>query len=250
MEKNSSEYQASLDLCQDTGKGVVRVLEIMKRLRDKEHGCPWDLEQDYRSLSSSIIEEAYEVVDAIESNNKSDLKEELGDLLFGIVFLSQLASEDNEFNFYTVVEGVSDKMVRRHPHIFADNKDIKTVEDQIVNWEKMKQLENQGQKQGTKGKMETFKSSKLPALLLGQKWYKTTHMEIDEGKELKDNIIEVKNIMGKLSPATSKASSYINLLLMGEILYTMVKISRCISVDPELALKNAVKARAASSGLS
>ena len=86
MDKASEDYQASLDICNDRGNGITRLLEIMRRLRDKDNGCAWDLEQDYQSLVSNVIEEAYEVVEAIESNNVNSLKEELGDLLFGIVF--------------------------------------------------------------------------------------------------------------------------------------------------------------------
>ncbi len=240
MDKSSEEYQESLELCRSRGKGVERLLEIMKRLRDKDNGCPWDLEQNYHSLISSVIEEAYEVVEAIESNNAAHLKEELGDLLFGIVFLSQLASEDREFSFYSVVEDVSDKMVRRHPHIFSDDDGINTVEDQIINWEKLKQLERE---HSNTNKSNNLKNSRLPGLLLGKKWYQSEYPKINEQAELKENIAEVKKILGKLSPASSKTGKHINFLLMGEILYNMVKTSRCISVDPEAALKNAIKSR-------
>ncbi len=240
MDKASEDYQASLDICNDRGNGITRLLEIMRRLRDKDNGCAWDLEQDYQSLVSNVIEEAYEVVEAIESNNVNSLREELGDLLFGIVFLSHLASEDKYFNFYSVVDGIADKMIRRHPHVFAHNHNIKTVEDQIINWENIKKIE---QKHRDGKNSDSLKKSRLPALHLAKKWYQSVNPAINDRKELRANIGEVKNIMRKLCPAKSKDSRYINFLLMGEILYNMVKISRCISVDPEAALKNAIKTR-------
>ena len=240
MDKTSEEYQARLDICNDRSNGITRLLEIMKRLRDKDNGCAWDLEQNYQSLVSHVIEEAYEVVEAIESNNVNSLKEELGDLLFGIVFLSHLAGEDKHFNFYSVVDVIADKMIRRHPHVFADNEDIKTVKDQIINWENIKKIE---QKHQDSNHSDSLKNSRLPALHLAKKWYQSVNPELNEREELKANIGEVINIMSKLSPAKSKDSRYINFLLMGEILYNMIKISRCISVDPEAALKNAIKTR-------
>jgi len=110
-------------------QSIQQLLDIMRALRDKNSGCPWDLEQDFQSLIPYTIEEAYEVADAIERKNLDDIKSELGDLLFQIVFYSQLAAEQDAFDFYDVAQAISDKLTRRHPHVFADSK-VKNAEEQ------------------------------------------------------------------------------------------------------------------------
>src|SRR3990167_5356328 len=96
------------------------LLYLMSRLRHPDHGCPWDKKQDFASIVPHTIEEAYEVADAIERGNKADLKDELGDLLFQVVFYSQLAQEEESFSFDDVVDGIVNKLLRRHPHVFPD----------------------------------------------------------------------------------------------------------------------------------
>jgi len=102
------------------GTGMVRLLEIMARLRDPQTGCPWDVEQDFQSIAPYTIEEAYEVADAIERGSTGDLRDELGDLLLQVVYHAQMASEEGLFDFGDVAEGISEKMIRRHPHVFGD----------------------------------------------------------------------------------------------------------------------------------
>ena len=99
-----------------------RILQIMNQLRDPQNGCQWDLEQNFESLSKYVIEEAYEVAEAVADGNTDEIMEELGDLLLQVVFFSQIASEKNLFRFSDVVNAVSEKMIRRHPHIFSKNK--------------------------------------------------------------------------------------------------------------------------------
>ena len=113
-------HDNSQKLCLDPDGGLPRLLEIMARLRDPETGCPWDIEQTYKSIAPYTIEEAYEVVDAITRGDLDDLREELGDLLLQVVFHAQMASEQNAFAFGDVVEAITRKMIRRHPHVFAD----------------------------------------------------------------------------------------------------------------------------------
>ncbi|MCK4866364.1 MAG: MazG family protein, partial [Gammaproteobacteria bacterium] len=103
-------------------QSIQQLIDIMRALRDPKSGCPWDLEQDFQSLIPYTIEEAYEVADAIERNNLDDIKNELGDLLFQIIFYSQLATEQQAFDFNDVAQAISDKLTRRHPHVFADAK--------------------------------------------------------------------------------------------------------------------------------
>ena len=121
-------------------QSIQQLIEIMRALRDPKSGCPWDLKQDFQSLIPYTIEEAYEVADAIERSNLDDIKSELGDLLFQIVFYSQLANEQQSFDFNDVAQSISDKLTRRHPHVFADVK-IKNAEEQTKEWERLKQQE-------------------------------------------------------------------------------------------------------------
>ncbi|SBV42845.1 nucleoside triphosphate pyrophosphohydrolase [Xanthomonas translucens pv. graminis] len=119
---------------------VPALLEIMARLRDREHGCPWDLEQDFASIAAYTIEEAYEVADAIDRNDLVELKDELGDLLLQVVFHAQMAREQGAFGFDDVVTAICDKMVRRHPHVFGDSQ-VADAEQQMLNWEQIKRNE-------------------------------------------------------------------------------------------------------------
>ncbi|MBT8060850.1 MAG: MazG family protein, partial [Gammaproteobacteria bacterium] len=116
------------------------LLEIMARLRDPDGGCPWDLEQDFDSIAPYTIEEAYEVADAIQHGRMDELKDELGDLLFQVVFHARMAEEQGAFRFGDVVEAVCDKMVRRHPHVF-DGAEVGSAEAQTEAWEHAKAKE-------------------------------------------------------------------------------------------------------------
>ena len=121
---------------------IDRLLNIMKELRHPEHGCPWDLEQSFSSIAPYTIEEAYEVAEAIQRDDMPELQEELGDLLFQVVFHAQIASEMGEFCFDDVVNSIVEKMLRRHPHVFGDAK-VKDAREQSHAWEKHKHAERQ-----------------------------------------------------------------------------------------------------------
>ena len=119
---------------------IDRLLQIMSRLRDPQRGCPWDLQQSFATIAPYTIEEAYEVGDAIERGDLHALRDELGDLLFQVVFHSQLAQEQGAFDFGAVVDAICDKMERRHPHVFGDAS-IETAQAQTVAWEAQKRRE-------------------------------------------------------------------------------------------------------------
>ena len=116
-------------------------LKLIAQLRDPINGCPWDIKQNYHSMISCLKEETYEVIEAIEKNDVENLKEELGDLLLQVVFLSQLATEENKFTFDHVVQNVAEKIVRRHPHVFGD-KHAKNEQEALQNWNAMKAEEH------------------------------------------------------------------------------------------------------------
>ena len=128
-------------------KNIEKLLAIMSQLRDKDDGCEWDKEQTFRSIAPYTIEEAYEVADAIEREDISDLKEELGDLLLQVVFLSQIAKEEALFSFDDVAKTISEKLVRRHPFVFSDKKNH-SLDEQVNQWEETKQKERSKKNQG------------------------------------------------------------------------------------------------------
>ncbi len=130
-----------VELVYRKGGGLPRLLEIMRRLRDPDTGCPWDIEQNFASIAPYTIEEAYEVADAIERGAMTELKGELGDLLLQVVYHAQMAEEGDLFTFHDVAEAISDKMLHRHPHVFGDESREKSAEQQTADWEKIKAAE-------------------------------------------------------------------------------------------------------------
>lgn len=122
------------------GKGIDRLLAVMKKLRDPDGGCPWDLEQTFATIAPYTIEEAYEVADAVERGDMKDFKEELGDLLLQVVFQSQIAADENLFTFDDVARGIADKLIYRHPHVFGDQS-AETADDVLSIWDSRKDAE-------------------------------------------------------------------------------------------------------------
>ena len=156
-------------LIHDESAGIERLLEIMRRLRDPESGCPWDVEQSFATIAPYTIEEAYEVADAIERKKWDELKRELGDLLFQSVFHAQMADEAGYFNFQDVVTTMSNKMVSRHPHVFGDESREKSADQQTADWEEIKAAERADKAQ--QGTLDGVAVG-LPALLRAYKLQK------------------------------------------------------------------------------
>src|SRR5881409_248429 len=145
------------------------LLEIMARLRSPK-GCPWDREQDHRSLRWHAVEEVYELLDAIEARDDHELEEELGDLLLQVVFHCQLAKERGAFDFEKVARHITDKLIRRHPHVFGDTK-VKDVDEVWANWEKIKHAEKKGTHRERASALDGIPKH-LPALLRAEKLVK------------------------------------------------------------------------------
>lgn len=217
-------------------KQTQRLIEIMQRLRDPESGCPWDLKQDFKSIGAYTLEEAYEVVDAIEDNDMDKLKDELGDLLLQVVFHAQMAEEIGAFTFEDVAEVISEKMERRHPHVFADVT-ADTAEDVLKNWEDIKAEERKGQKQDesvlsgvTRALPALSRAEKLSkrAVRVGFEWpnfeslMDKVHEEIEEFKD------EVK-----VEDQQKKHEEF------GDIMFVMVNVARWQKIDPEMSLRDA-----------
>ena len=150
------------DLINDQTAGIERLLEIMRRLRDPQTGCPLDIEQTFQTIAPYTIEEAYEVADAIERQDWGELEGELGDLLLQSVYHTAMGEEAGHFSFQSVVTNISDKMVARHPHVFGDESRDKSANQQTRDWEAIKASERAGKAQ--KGTLDGI-AANLPALL-------------------------------------------------------------------------------------
>ena len=197
-------------------RDVVRLLEIMARLRNPEGGCPWDLEQDFASIAPYTIEEAYEVDDAIRRGDLGALREELGDLLLQVVFHAQMAAEAGQFDFGEVVRGICDKLVRRHPHVFGDA-EIATAQAQTDAWERQKAAER-----ATKGWHSAMDGVPLalPALLRARK------------------LVSRARRAG-LGPDAASAAGSVGAGEIGEMLFAAVALAERAGIDPEQALRDA-----------
>ncbi|MDD3277186.1 MAG: nucleoside triphosphate pyrophosphohydrolase [Kiritimatiellales bacterium] len=210
---------------------IERLLGIMRKLRAPD-GCPWDREQTIDSLKSCLIEETYEVVDAMESGDRAELRGELGDLLLQVVFQAQICDEAGEFNFDDVVNGISDKLIRRHPHVFGDVK-ADTSEAVLKNWEKIKKTEKGGE---TPRSLVEGIPRHLPALTkanLVQKRVARAGFEWDEiggvVDKLDEELAEVKEAMEQKNVAAIREE-------LGDLMFSVVNLSRYLGHEPEEVL--------------
>lgn len=209
-------------------KPIDRLLDVMRRLRAPD-GCPWDREQTIDSLKNNLIEETYEVVDAMESGDRAQLKEELGDLLLQVVFQAQICSEEGAFNFDDVARGIADKLVRRHPHVFGDVQ-ADTSDQVIRNWEKIKKTEKGGE---TPRSLVDGIPRHLPALSkahLVQKRVAKVGFEWDEISgvvdKLDEELAEVKEAMAQKDAAAIREE-------LGDLMFSVVNLSRYLGHDSE-----------------
>ena len=218
-----------------------RLLEIMARLRDPERGCPWDREQDFSTIAPYTIEEAYEVADAIARDDMAALKDELGDLLFQVVFHARMAEEQSLFAFEDVAEAIADKMERRHPHVFGGVQ-IDSVAAQDKAWEEHKAAERRDRAQAS-GAAESVLDGvalALPALLRADKIQKRAArigFDWPDARpvfdKLKEEIAELETELQK--PAERRALED----EMGDILFAAANLARKLDIDPEAALRRA-----------
>ena len=214
-----------------------RLVEIMATLRNPNGGCPWDVEQTFATIAPHTIEEAYEVADAIEQNDMDSLKDELGDLLFQSVFHAQMAKELNEFSFDDVVNGVIDKMIRRHPHVFGDQS-IKTADEQTVSWEDIKATERATKSGAADESALAGVTSGLPALIRAEKLQK-------RAARVGFDWPEVASVFDKLREETSELQVEIDTDggearltdELGDLLFVCVNLARKLNIDAETALR-------------
>ncbi len=215
---------------------------LMQRLRAPEDGCAWDIQQTYRTITSSTLEEAYEVVDAIEQGDFAQLREELGDLLFQVIFYSQLASEDGRFSFADIVSGLTAKLVRRHPHVFPDgtlnsHRDSTLSADDIKQrWENLKQ-EERAQK-GLTGILSDVPIG-LPAIPRAQKLQKRAAAVGFDFANAADVLNKLQEEIAELQHAITQGQANAIEDEMGDVFFTLANLCRHLHLDGEKSLRHA-----------
>ena len=214
-----------------TGRMFEKLVNIMSTLRGP-NGCPWDKEQTHHSLRQYLIEEAYEVLEALDEDNPSELCNELGDLLLQVVFHAQIASETDRFSIADVIEAITEKLIRRHPNVFGDVK-IETAEEQSINWEKIKKSE------GKKSAIDGVPKAMSSLLRAGRIQQKAATVGFD-WPDIKPVIAKIKEELGELNEAiTEKDKDHIE-DEFGDLLFAMVNLSRFLEINPENALRQTI----------
>ena len=219
----------------DMGK-IDDLIRIMARLRDPERGCPWDREQTFRSIAPYTIEEAYEVADAIEREDLVDLADELGDLLFQVVFHAQIARESDAFGFDEVVDAITGKMIRRHPHVFGDA-DTPGVAEQSVKWEELKAVERSGSDRGES--LLDGVPLALPALARAVKLQRRAARCGFDWRHPCDVFEKLSEELGELREAVRAGDQAAIDEELGDLLFTVANLARHLDVDPEAAARSA-----------
>ena len=216
---------------------ITKLLTIMAQLRDKESGCPWDIEQNFATIAPHTVEEAYEVADSIARNDMDDLRMELGDLLLQVVFHAQMASEQGLFHFDDVVQAITDKLIARHPHIFADEI-ITSAADQAKHWEAIKnrEREEKAQKKGVAGSVLDDIPRNLPALMRAVKLQKraaSVGFNWDQSEQILDKLSEeIAELRAEI-----KAGNTSNMPgELGDMLFVMCNLANFFHINPEAAL--------------
>jgi len=230
----------STDIWDDASKpGIERIVAVMAQLRNPDGGCPWDLEQTYRTIAPYTIEEAYEVADAIEQNDMAGLKEELGDLLLQTVFHSQMASEDGLFTFDDVAAGIADKMIRRHPHVFGDASH-RDSEEQTRAWETLK-AEERAAKAGDKtpsvlDDVPTALPASTRAIKLQKRAARVGFDWGDVQPVLDQMTEEIEELAAELAVSGTPDPDRVE-DEFGDLMFCVINLARHLKVDPEAALR-------------
>jgi ATP diphosphatase len=214
---------------------IEELIGIMARLRDPAGGCPWDLEQTFRSIASYTIEEAHEVAEAIERNDMDDLKDELGDLLFQVVFHSRIAEEMDAFRFDDVARAISDKMIRRHPHVFGDA-NLDSADAQTANWEQIK-AEERAEKGEQDASALAGVSRGLPALRRAVKLQKRAARTGFDWPNTGPVFAKLREETEELQLALAKGDADNMEEEVGDLLFVIANLARHLKVDPGAALR-------------
>ena len=230
MEQNNSSA-----LSRDA-QAIRAVLDVMARLRDPMHGCPWDVTQSFATIAPYTIEEAYEVADAIQRDDLAGLKEELGDLLFQVAFHARMAEEQGAFDFADVANALAAKMIERHPHVFGEKVE-RTAAEQTQAWEALK-AEQRARKRPNASLLDDVPMA-LPALMRAEKLTKRA-ARINFDWPTPEPVLEkLEEELAELSHARAAGDHDAIAEEMGDILFVMANLARKLNVDPEEALRRA-----------
>lgn len=229
----------------EPSRDIERLIEIMAALRQPETGCPWDVVQTFETIKPYTIEEAYEVADAIERNDMDDLCEELGDLLLQVVFHARMAEERGEFDFGSVVEAVTRKMIRRHPHVFARS-DADTPEAVKLQWDEIKQAEKRERRERrarrglpddpSRGHLGSVQRS-FPALVEALKLQERAAKVGFDWSEPAPILDKIEEEIGELREALRNDDQKAVADELGDLIFALVNIGRHVGADPEMALR-------------
>lgn len=215
-----------------TGTSFEAFHEIIAHLRAPD-GCPWDREQTHQTLRENLIEEAYEVLDAIDRNDPEDMREEYGDLLLQIVLNAQIASEEGEFQMKDILQGISTKIVSRHPHVFGEV-DLKDAEAVLQNWERLKAAERKAKGEDQKGLLDAVPKA-LPALLQAQTYQKRAARVGFDWPEIQGVLDKLREEWDEFNEAPPERKS----AELGDVLFAAVNLARWHDIDAEDALREA-----------
>jgi tetrapyrrole methylase family protein/MazG family protein len=218
----------------DTGQRFVELLSVMARLRG-EGGCPWDREQTRESLRPFLIEEAYEVLEALDGDDPARVREELGDLLFQVVFHAEIARERHEFDMTDLLTALIEKMVRRHPHVFGD-RTISTASEALRQWEAIKQAEGPARRSALHGIPRS-----LPGLLRAQR---IQHRAARVGFDWPDPLAALEKVreeVDELGAALRAGDAEAARAEVGDLLFAVVNVARLAELDPESALQSTIE---------
>ena len=215
------------------------LLAIMARLRDPDGGCPWDLKQSFRTILPYTLEEAYEVAEAIENDDREDLRDELGDLLFQVVFHARMAEEEGSFAFPDVVRAITSKMIRRHPHVFGEA-DLADEQAVRAHWEREKAAERESKRRRPHGSLLDGVAQALPALVRAEKLQKRAAGVGFDWETIDGVFDKVREELAECRSALSAESDPIERVHeAGDLLFACVNLARHMGVDAEQALRAA-----------
>jgi tetrapyrrole methylase family protein/MazG family protein/ATP diphosphatase len=220
----------------ETLRPIDRLLAIMARLRDPADGCPWDQEQTFATVAPYTVEEAYEVADAIERNDLSDLKEELGDLLLQVVFHARMAEEQGAFAFDDVANAINDKMIRRHPHVFAEET-YASLAHQKEGWEALKAAERDAKRKGRTPSLLDDIPVGLPALTRAVKLSKRAAKVGFVWPDISHVVDKLDEELGELKAEIAAGDFEKARQEMGDVLFVVANLARTLEVDPEDSLR-------------
>ena len=255
------------DAEKDQESSIEILLSVMRMLRDKNYGCPWDLEQSISSLASYTLEEVYEVMDAIENGDMVELEDELGDLLFQVVFYAQIANENSKFSFASIAETITEKLIRRHPHVFPGgelknfgNPSVLSTNEVLVNWEAIKEIEREEKRQKKRDKKyssprqvsavdisveEPIPSAldnvprAMPAIIRAQQLQKKAAGQGFDWQSIEPVIAKVKEEVAELERALQQGDAKSIQHELGDILFTSVNLARHLDIEAEMSLRSA-----------